>query len=182
MKTYLDVKRNVIDQIKTHFEKQKVKIEVCGSAGSFDESAARRLFLRTPSVHVALTSISDSAQSDVSSVGFVCYIVVSSSQTDRLYDNAILLTGSLMAAVKNLEFGSFGYEANDIKADCLYSGSMEKMNVCLWALDFKAKLRGVSAEGGISDSLDLENFEGYDATHNVGDEKVNDEVNLYNRN
>lgn len=178
MKTYLDVKRSVIEQIKTHFEKQKVEIEVCGSAGSFDESEVRRLSLRTPSVHVALTSISDSAQADESAVSFVCYIAVSASQTDRLYDNAILLTGSLIAAVKNLEFGSYGYQARDIKADCLYSGSMEKINACLWAVNFKAKLRGVSADGSIADALDLENFEGYDATHNVGDEKANDEVNL----
>lgn len=178
MKTYLDVKRSVIKQIKAHFENQKIKIEVCGSAGSFDESEIRRLFLRTPSIHVALTAISDSAQADESFVSFVCYLVVQANQTDRLYDNAILLSGSLVSAIKNLEFGSFGYEAKDIKADCLYSGSTDKINSCLWAVNFKAKMRATSLDGSITDELDLENFEGYDATHNIGDEKANDEVNI----
>lgn len=176
--TYLDIRNDVINQLKDYYSKAKNKIYIEASAGSFNEDEIRRLFVKTPAIFTCLSSIEDNCKNDESYANFISYVVVQANQRDKLYDNGLLLVGSLIDAIKKLDAKEFGYETNFIKADCLYSGSLDKINACLWAVSFKWKLRSVSIDGEIIDASILENFEGYDATHNIDNEKVNDVIDI----
>lgn len=166
MASYLDIRNEVIEQLDDYFKLLKINVYIETSAGSFNEEEVRRLFVKAPSIYTCLSSIEDNCNNDESYANFISYVVVKSSQNDKLYDNGIKLTGALIHAIKNLDGKTFGYETSSIKADCLYSGSLDKINACLWAVSFRWRLRSVAIGGEIADTSSLENFEGADDTHN----------------
>jgi hypothetical protein len=63
----------------------------------------------------------------------------------------------------------------------LYSGSLDKINITLWAVRWRWQVRGVVSDGEEGSILlpeDLDWFEGYDAGTIVDRQEVRDEVHL----
>lgn len=181
MTTYLGIRNEAVEHIKKHFENQKVKLTVEATVSSFDEAELKRMFVKTPAVYISLVSIEDRLKNDESYMNFNCFVVVQASQVDKLYDNGLKITGSLIQAIKTLDCGAFGYDTQELNAECIYNGALGNLNACLWAVSFRWKVRSVSAggeNGEILDTTDLEYFDGYDATHEVGKQEVKDKINI----
>lgn len=172
--TYLDIRNEAVKEIKNYFDKRKVKITVEASAGTLNEDEIRRLFIKAPAVYISLSEI------DIENeyLGFIGYIVVRANQKDKIYDSGLAVAGLLLSCLKDLVGGTWGYSTSDISAQCLYSGSLDKINACLWACSWKWKIRVADIDGEIKDVSVLEDFEGYDATHIVDEKTAKDTVKL----
>jgi hypothetical protein len=68
----------------------------------------------------------------------------------------------------------------DIEAECLYSGTLDQINIILWGIKWQWRIAEpvrYEGEGGIP-LLDLDYFEGYDATHRIEQRVTQDTVPL----
>ncbi|MEL3907912.1 MAG: hypothetical protein P1P64_02725 [Treponemataceae bacterium] len=173
---YLDIKNNVLSQIKKAFKGKN--IFVSSHPGKFDEAEIRRLMQRTPAILTSLMSIKDEDITDESYLEFVSWILYRASNKDRLYDGALSIVSALIGVIKNLDSPiSFG-GGNGIQAECLYTGSLDKINASLWAVRWKLKGRAVNSDGVIVLPDDLEWFNGYDSDLIVNNKVADDIVNF----
>lgn len=175
--TYLDVRNNVVEQIKKVFKNDK-RLTLDSHPGRFDEGEIRRLMQHTPAILTSLMGISDNDVEDESNIDFVSWVLYRADNKDRLYDGALSLVSALIGIIKNINTPvSFG-GGTHINAECLYSGSLDKINATLWAVRWKLNVRGVNNEGNILLPDDLDWFKGYESTLEVGTQKADDIVNL----
>ncbi len=176
--TYLDIRDSAVEQIKTAFGDDE-RLHVAAHPGRFDEGEIRRLMMHTPAILTSLMSIKDSEVQDECSMDFVSWVLYRASNQDRLYSGALTLVSGLIGAIKALDSPvSFG-GGTGIKAECLYSGSLDKINAALWAIKWRWQTRGIdSGNESILLPNDLEWFEGYDSGLIVGTQKASDEVHL----
>ncbi len=176
--SYLDIRDEVVEQIKQDFSKDK-KVVVSAHPGRFNEEELRRLMSKTPAILTSLLSIRDSDIQDICSIDFVSWVLYRASNQDRLYSGALLLVSKLIGSVKNIDsLVGFG-GGSDIRAECLYSGSLDKINATLWAVKWTLKTRGIeSGAENIPLPDSLEDFKGYDSELIVGQQQADDVVNL----
>ncbi len=175
---YLDIRNGVVEQIKKAFSTSK-KFTVKAHPGRFNEGEVRRLMQRTPAILTSLMSIKDSDIQDECSIEFVSWVLYRASNQDRLYSDSILIVSKLIGAIKNIDLDISYGGGTDITAECLYSGSLDKINATLWAVRWTLNTRGVEAGANdiaLSDSL--EDFKGYDSELIVGQQQADDVVNL----
>ncbi|MGL4987394.1 MAG: hypothetical protein ACRC5H_09710 [Treponemataceae bacterium] len=178
----IDVRQSVIDTLKSRIKTKGVTIEA--HAGIFSEEEIKALSIKTPAILTSLVSIKDS-DADETYINFVQWIITKATNTDRLYNNALLLTSAVIPVLRELEADwAFG-GGQKISAECLYSGSINKMGVTLWAVSWQWKVRGTILENGESGEIPLpdilEDFEGYEATHQQGGATAFDDIDLQNR-
>lgn len=178
VKTYVDVRNEAVAQIKAAFtgEGGKCPVFIGAHPGRFDEAEIRRLAQKTPAVLTSLMAVDD----EKNEADFVSWALARAQGKDRLYDTALGIVSALIPVIRNLDADYSADAPRDIAAECLYSGSLDAINVTLWAVRWTWELRKSvfeTGEGGYQ-VFDLENFEGYDAAHYVGDASVNDTVNL----
>ena len=99
---------------------------------------------------------------------------------DKLYDAAPGIVSALIPVIRNLD-APYSIDApQDIEAECLYSGSLDAINVTMWAVRWSWQLRRSvfeNGEGGLP-AFDLDWFEGSDSTMIVGSNEINDTINL----
>lgn len=171
---YLDIRNSVLEQVRKYFADRKLKINVEAAAGSLNNEEIGRLFIKAPSVYLSIARIDIEKEL----IRFVCYIVVRANQKDKIYDSGLELTGALISCIKNIDTLTYGYDAENIIADCLYSGELDKINACLWGLSFDLNIRSTNIDCEINDISALENFEGYDAEHKLEEESAYDSVSL----
>jgi hypothetical protein len=178
--TYLTVRDSAVGHIKTAFAGDP-RLYVEAHPGTFDEEEIRRLVTRTPAILTSLARIRDQDIRDESRGDFVSWVLYRATNRDRRYDGALKIVSALIPAIRSLSAG-WAYGGGDrIEAECLYSGSMDKINVTLWAVKWSWLLRAAALdgeEGGILLPDDLEYFAGYDADHLVGTQTAGDSVNL----
>lgn len=175
--TYLDVKNNVIEQIQAAFKSDK-RVTVKNHAGNFDEAEVRRLMQSTPAILTSLVEINDEDEADECYIEFVSWVLYRADNRDKLYDGALALVSALVGVIKNIDNPvSFG-GGKKIRAECLYTGSLDKINATLWAVRWRLYARAVNDEGVIPLPHELDWFKGYEATLKVGNQKADDSVNL----
>lgn len=172
--TYLDIRNSIVEQIKKYFEDRNIKINVEASAGALNSEEIKRLFIKAPSIFISIANINIEQEY----IRFVSYIVVRANQKDKIYDSGLQITGALMACIKNIDSADWGYDSKNISADCLYSGELDKINACLWAVSWDLKIRDSNIDGEINDTSILEDFEGYDAAHKIENKEVYDRVKI----
>ena len=178
MITYLDVRDGAIGQLKAAFAGTP-RLCVEAHPGTFDEEEIRRLAVRTPAIHVSLMRIRDSDAQDESWGDFVCWVLYRANNQDRLYDGALKLVAALVPAIRNLSAGWAYGGGEKIEAECLYSGSLDRINVTLWAVKWSWPVRAAVCDGGgVPLPEGLEYFEGYEADHRVGTQTAGDTVGL----
>lgn len=172
--TYLDIRNSIVEQTKKYFEDRNIKINIEASAGALNSEEIKRLFIKAPSIFVSIANINIEKEY----IRFVNYVVVRANQKDKIYDNGLQITGALMSSIKNIDSADWGYNSKNISADCLYSGELDKINACLWAISFDLNIRSLNIDGEINDISGLDNFEGYDAEHKIEKQKVYDVVDI----
>ena len=178
--TYLDIRDSVVAQIKEQFAGQK-QIHVAAHPGTFNEEEIRRLVTRTPAILTSLMRISDRDVNDESFCDFVNWVLYRANNQDTLYDGALKIVSALIPVIRNLDAGWSIDGGRGIEAECLYSGSLDKINITLWAVKWRWQVRGAvfdGEEGAILLPDDLDWFEGYDAGTIVDRQEINDEVHL----
>ena len=175
--TYLDIRDAVVKQLQAAFAHDK-RITVSAHPGNFDEAEIRRLMQKTPAVITSLAHIRDEDVEDDCFIEFVSWVLYRADNHDRLYNGALSLVSALVGAIKELNISvSFG-GGRSINAECLYSGSLDKINATLWAVRWKLHARAVNDDGVIVLPDDLDWFKGYDAHLTVGKQTACDTVNL----
>jgi hypothetical protein len=183
---YLDVRNSVVSQIRAAFADPRLVIEA--HPGNFDGEELKRLYTRTPAVLNSLVRISNPDVLDESLCSFVSWVLYRANNQDLLYDGALKIVTALIPVIRGLDSPWCINGGRDIEAECLYSGALDKINVTLWAVRWRWQIRapvlGEDEEGGGSGGAgilmpdDLEYFEGYDADHVIGTQKIQDEVHL----
>jgi hypothetical protein len=175
--TYLDIRDSVVTQIKAQFAGQ-TQIHVTAHPGTFNEEEIRRLATRTPAILTSLMRISDRDVNDESFCTFVNWVLYRANNQDTLYDGALNIVSALIPVIRNMDAGWSIDGGREIEAECLYSGSLDKINITLWAVKWRWQVRTVASGGGIPLPEDLDWFEGYDAGTIVDRQEINDEVHL----
>ena len=175
-KTYLDIRNSVVEQIQAAFANDK-RVKVAAHPGNFDEGEIRRLMQTTPAILTSLVGINDEDVADECYIDFVSWVLYRADNKDRLYDGALILISALVGAIKNINEPAFYGGGTKINAQCLYTGSLDKINSTLWAVRWRLQTRAVT-DGGITRYYDLEWFKGYDASLAVGTQKARDIVNF----
>lgn len=175
--TYLDIRDAVVKQLHAAFAHDK-RITVSSHPGNFDEAEIRRLMQKTPAVITSLAHIRDEDVEDDCFIEFVSWVLYRADNQDRLYNGALSLVSAVVGAIKRVLLPvSFG-GGRSINAECLYSGSLDKINATLWAVRWKLHARAVNDDGVIVLPDDLDWFKGYDAQLTVGKQTACDTVNL----
>jgi hypothetical protein len=173
--TLVDVRDEAISQIKAAFAKNK-KLHIAAHPGVFNEAEIKRLANQTPAI---LTSFMRYTGED-HTIDFVSWVLYRADGKDRLYDGALKIVSALIPIIEDLDaVWSIG-SGKDIAAECLYSGSLDQINITLWGIKWKWHINELTLNGDEGGILlhDLEYFEGYDATHNIGNAVAEDNVNL----
>jgi len=171
------VRDEAVNQIKTAFAKNQ-KLHIAAHPGSFDVTEIRRLATQTPAILTSFMRYTDEDHT----VEFVSWVLYRADSKDRLYDGALKIVSALIPVIGDLDADWSIGSGKDIAAECLYSGTLDQINITLWGVKWKwhvseLPLNNADSEGGTSLS-DLEYFEGYDATHNIGSAVAEDNVNL----
>lgn len=178
--TYLDVRDSAVSQIRNAFASQpKIKIE--GHPGAFGEEEIKRLAQRTPAILVSMLKVSDPDNQDESFAEFVCWVMYRADSLDRLYDGVLKIISALIPVIRGIDADWAYNDGKNIQAESLYSGPLDRLNITLWAVKWKWRLRGPvfdGQEGGIRIPDDLEVFEGYDSVFVVGSAEAEDIVNI----
>ena len=175
--TYLDIRDAVVKQLHAAFAHDK-RITVSSHPGNFDEAEIRRLMQKTPAVITSLAHIRDEDVEDDCFIEFVSWVLYRADNQDRLYNGALSLVSAVVGAIKRVLLPvSFG-GGRSINAECLYSGSLDKINATLWAVRWKLHARAVHYNGVLVLPDDLDWFKGYDAHLTVGKQTACDTVNL----
>jgi hypothetical protein len=171
--TLVDIRDEAISQIKAAFAKEK-SLHIDAHPGQFTESEIKQAAQRTPAILTSLVRV------EKDKVHFVNWVLYRASTKDLLYNGAVKLVSALMPVIRNLDAEWSIDEAQDIVADCLFSGSLDAINITLWAVHWTWQVRESvfdGSEGGIL-FADLENFEGYDSDTVIGEQHIDDSVNL----
>jgi hypothetical protein len=177
MKTvdFVDIRDEAVKQIKAAFAKNE-KLHTSAHPGRFDEAEIRRLANQTPAI---LTSFMRYT-AEVHTVDFVSWVLYRADGKDRLYDGGLRIVSALIPAIENLDAEFSIDRGENAEAECLYTGSLDQINVTLWAVRWKWHVDEDYLCRGDGAILldDLEYFEGYDAAHHIGDAVAQDNVNL----
>ena len=174
---YKEIRDSAVEQIKESFAANK-RLHIAAHPGSFDGEEIRRLSNQTPAILTSLVRVSDQDVQDESWCDFVSWILYRADNQDRLYDGALKIVSAIIPVIRNIDAAWSINGGTDIQAECLYSGSLDRMNITLWAVRWRWQVRAVSGDGAIPMPEDLDYFEGYNATHKVGSQIIKDEVHL----
>jgi hypothetical protein len=172
---FIDIRDEAVSQIKAAFAENK-KLHIAAHPGQFNEAEIKRLANQTPAVLTSLLRYADEGHA----VDFVSWTLYRANSQDRLYDGALKIVSALIPAIRELDADWSLGGGERIEAECLYSGTLDQINVTLWAVKWKWHIDENClgpGKGGMSLS-DLDYFEGYDATHTIGDAVAKDNVNF----
>jgi len=173
--TYLDIRNEAVKVIQTLFKNKGIKINVAAHAGRFTENEIRRLATQTPAVLTSLMNIADGEGTDNSECRFVSWVLVRADNKDKLYDSALRYLSLLIPVIRSIPNESFynATDVTDIEAENLYTGTLDNINISMWAVSWTWKVRATQLpEGDIALDDELEMFEGADGTLDVEERAV----------
>lgn len=180
--SYIDIRNEAVNNLKETFSSAK-GLTVEAHAGVFDVEELKRVALRAPAI---LTSLMDIDAHDKHTLKFSTWVIVRATNRDRLFDAALGLLTVLVPALKAMDAEWSDGGASDVLAHNLFNAESAQINVGIWAVSWNWKVREESLEvspdaiasGGILLPDGLANFEGYDAEHQVGTDRVGDSSTL----
>lgn len=195
--SYKEVRNHAVSQIASVFT-TRTDILVAAHPGRFDEAEIRRLVQRTPALLTSLIGIRQDSPDDNMSFELVTWLIHRASAVDKLYDDCLNILSVLLPVLRGIDAEWSHGGAERVEAKNLYAGSLDALNVTLWAVSWSWPLRGSVVivpgappegpglpgeiddllNGGILTSADLEPFAGYDAKTLVGDREADDQVDL----
>lgn len=177
--TYLDVRNEVVRQIKEAFGNTEISIEAY--PGKIDEQALKNFPLLTPSILTSLIGITDEGENN-SYCEFVTYILYRKDVQEASSDRNLKIVSALVPVIRNLDT-DWAYDVKDIKAENLFSSSSSEASITLWAISYKWFMRGAILDstgseiaGGILLSSNLEYFESTESALKIGSQIINDQT------
>jgi hypothetical protein len=172
MSGYLTIRDKAVEQIKAGFTKNP-EIHIAAHPGFFTELSIKRDAQKTPAI---LTSLVKAADGEHNNIIFVSWVLYRAGSADKLYDGALNIVSALIPVIRKADF-DLVIKDTSIEAECLYSGTLDAVNITLWAVRWELRL-GDYAIKDISSLGDLEQIEGYDGTTSVGTETIDDHTNM----
>ncbi|MDR1836612.1 MAG: hypothetical protein LBQ89_03030 [Treponema sp.] len=174
MSNYLTIRDAAVEQIKAGMQALYPKMTIEAHPGLFTEQSIRRDAQRTPAI---LTSLVKAADGERNNITFVSWVLYRASSEDKLYDGALKIVSALIPVIRKADF-DLDIKDTNIEAECLYSGVLDAINITLWAVKWELVLKDHAVRGEGESLSDLDYFEGYDATHNIGNAVAQDNVQL----
>lgn len=179
--TYLDIRNEAVKVIQTAFKNKGSKITISAHAGRFTEAEIRRLATKTPSILTSLMDIKDGEGTDNSECRFISWILVRSDNKDRLYDSGLEYTSLLIPVIRSIPNKSVynATDVTDIEAENLYAGTLDNINISMWAVSWTWKVRAMQCpDGNIALDDELEMFEGADGTLDAEERSIGSISNM----
>jgi hypothetical protein len=174
MSDYLTIRDEAVEQIKTGILPMYPKMTVEAHPGFFTEQSIKKDAQRTPAILTSLVKASDGERNNIT---FVSWVLYRASSVDKLYDGALKIVSALIPVIRKADFNLVIKDTN-IEAECLYSGSLDAINITLWAVKWELAL-GDHAVRGESEYLeDLEQVGGYDGITVIGADAIHDHTNM----
>jgi hypothetical protein len=172
---FADIRNEAVTQIKTAFAETK-KIHIASHPGLFNEAEIKRLSNQTPAILTSFLRFKD----ENNTISFISWVLYRANSKDLLYDGALKIVSALIPVIRGIDADWSIGGGESIDAECLYSGTLDQMNVTFWGVRWDLQIRGTvfdEGEGGVRLD-DLDYFEGYDATHQIGNAVAKDIVHL----
>ena len=173
--TYLDIRNEAVRIIRDSFQKQKIKISIEPHAGRFTENEIRRLATKAPAVLTSLMQILDGNGTDNAECRFISWVLARADNKDRIYDTALKHISLLIPVIRSIPYNSVynATDVSDIEAENLYTGTLDSINISMWAVSWTWSVRAAQIpEGSIALDDELEIFEGADGTLKTGERAV----------
>jgi hypothetical protein len=181
MKDYVFIRDEAVEKMRAAFP-ASAKIHIAAHPGNFTEQTIKQAAMKTPAI---LTSLVKTADGEANSISFVSWVLYRASAADKLYDGALRIVSALIPVIREMDF-DLAIKNTNIEAECLYSGSLDAINITLWAVKWELKLVDYFANGEgktLAEALAvLESFDGYDGTMEIGSAAIGDNVNLEEEN
>ena len=179
---YLDIRNEAVSLIEKHFPKEKYKtMKVIAHAGRFTEAEIRRLATQTPAIITSLMQISDGEGTDNSACRFVSWVLCRASNADKIYDEGLKYTSLLIPVIRSIpnESKYNGTDVTDIDAENLYSGTLDNINISMWAVAWTWNVRATQIpDGTFATDDELEMIEGADGTLEVEERAVGSKADM----
>jgi hypothetical protein len=172
--SYLTIRDKAVEQIKTGILPLYPKMTIEAHPGLFTEQSIKRDAQRTPAI---LTSLIKFADGERNTVTFVSWVLYRASSTDKLYDGVLQIVSALIPVIRKADFDLVIKDTN-IEAECLYSGTLDAVNITLWAVKWELVLGNHAVRGEGESLSDLEQVGGYDGTTVVGTDETHDHTNM----
>lgn len=180
--SYLDIRNEAVRLIKTGFSKPKYKnLKIAAHAGSFTETEIRRLSNQTPAILTSLMRFKDGEGTDNSECSFISWVLVRANNADKIYDEGLKLVSLLTLVIRSMPDCSEydGTDVTDIEAENLYTGTLDSINISMWAVSWTWKVRAMQLDDGTFATDDeLEMFEGADGTLDVEERAVGSKADM----
>ena len=173
--TFLDIRNEAVRIIKESFQEQKRRITIEAHAGRFTESEIRRLATKAPAVLTSLMKIKDGEGTDNSDIHFISWLLVRADNKDKIYDSGLKFISLLIPVIRSIPNKSEynATDVTDIEAENLYTGTLDNINISMWAVSWTWKGRATQlSEGNIALDDELEMFRGADGTLDVEERAV----------
>jgi hypothetical protein len=167
---YLTIRDAAVERIKAGILPLYPKMTVAAHPGLFTEQSVKRDAQKTPAI---LTSLVRAADGVRNSITFVSWVLYRATGADRLYDGALQIVSALIPVIRKADF-DLVIKDTDIEAECLFSGTLDAMNITMWAVKWELVLGG-SAFGNTEPDDKLEYFDG---TTTVGAGEIQDHTNM----
>ena len=180
---FVDVRDHAVEYLKGAFSLNK-QVHIAAHPGHFNEGEIRRLANHTPAI---LTSFMRYTDEDHRAMGYnhenhtaylVSWVLYRADTKDRLYDGALKLVTAVIPVIRDVDAPFSTARPTDIEAECLYSGTLDQINITLWVIRWQGRIAEpvrYEGDGGIP-LLDLDYFEGYEATHTLQNAQVQETV------
>lgn len=180
--SYLDIRNEAVSLVEKNFPKGKYRtLKVAAHAGRFTESEIRQLAQKAPAILTSLMQISDGEGTDNSECRFVSWVLCRANNADKIYDEGLKLTSLLIPVIRSIPNASKynGTDVTDIEAENLYSGTLDSINISMWAVSWTWNVRATQIpDGTIATDDELEMFEGADGTLEVEERAVGSKADM----
>jgi hypothetical protein len=174
MSDYLAIREEAVNQIKTGILPLYPKMTIEAHPGFFTEQSIKRDAQRTPAI---LTSLVKAADGERNTITFVSWVIYRANSVDKLYDGALQIVSALIPVIRKADF-DLAIKDTNIEAECLYSGTLDAINITLWAVKWELILGDHAIRGAGESLADLETVGGYDGTTIVGAGETHDHTNM----
>ncbi|MDR2477066.1 MAG: hypothetical protein LBD18_04690 [Treponema sp.] len=173
MSGYLAVRDQAVEQIRAGFANHP-EIHVAAHPGYFTEKTIQQAAQKTPAILTSLVKAQDGVNN---SITFVSWVLYRANSADKLYNGALQIVSALIPVIRKADFDLVIKDTN-IEAECLFSGSLDSINITLWAVKWELVLERHAFAESIETLADLENFEDYDAEAVIDGLTAHDHVTL----
>lgn len=125
--------------------------------------------------------VKDGDGTDNSECHFISWVLVRADNKDKIYDAGLKYISLLIPVIRSIpnESEYNGTDVTDVEAENLYTGTLDTINISMWAVSWNWKVRATQIpDGDIALDDELEMFEGADGTLDVEERAVGSTVDV----